>query len=109
MKTNAPSLTKSFAAANPIPVVPPVMTATFPCNLPIRRFPFRGRWKNARGGFGRPSRRVWRLDFEPECRPVALHVSSCRRGIMGADDQDRLVGPFGEQLRAGGRCGLGVA
>src|ERR1700688_577172 len=35
MKTSAPSLTKSFAAAKPIPVVPPVMTATFPCNLPI--------------------------------------------------------------------------
>src|SRR6266446_643536 len=34
MKTNAPSLTKSFAAANPIPVVPPVITATFPFNLP---------------------------------------------------------------------------
>src|SRR5271170_623027 len=46
---------------------------------------------------------VWRLNLEPECRPVALHVSSCRRGIVGADDQDRLVGPFGEQLRAGGR------
>jgi hypothetical protein len=24
---------ESFAAANPIPVVPPVMTATFPCNF----------------------------------------------------------------------------
>jgi hypothetical protein len=29
----SPSLTKSFAAANPIPVVPPVMTATFPCSF----------------------------------------------------------------------------
>src|SRR6478735_5238691 len=35
MKTFAPSLTKSFAAANPIPVEPPVMTATFPSNLPM--------------------------------------------------------------------------
>src|SRR5580704_14628316 len=35
MKTLAPSLTKSFAAANPIPVEPPVMTATFPSNLPM--------------------------------------------------------------------------
>jgi hypothetical protein len=26
-------LTKSFAAANPIPVVPPVITATFPCSF----------------------------------------------------------------------------
>src|ERR1700722_8468604 len=34
MHTQGPSLTKSFAAANPIPVVPPVMTATFPFNLP---------------------------------------------------------------------------
>src|SRR5216684_4307670 len=33
MKTNAPSLTKSFAVANPIPSVPPVMTATFPSSL----------------------------------------------------------------------------
>jgi hypothetical protein len=29
-----PSSTKSFAAAKPIPVVPPVMTATFPCVCP---------------------------------------------------------------------------
>src|SRR5258708_38615686 len=35
MKTWAPSLTKSFAAAKPIPEVPPVITATFPCNLSI--------------------------------------------------------------------------
>lgn len=34
MKTKAPSLTKSFAAAKPIPSVPPVITATFPFNLP---------------------------------------------------------------------------
>jgi hypothetical protein len=40
--------------------------------------------------------KVWRLNLEPECRPVAFHVSSCRRSIVGADDQDRLVGPFGE-------------
>src|SRR5258706_14744048 len=30
-----PLLTKSCAVANPIPSVPPVITATFPCNLPI--------------------------------------------------------------------------
>src|ERR1700733_6147307 len=35
MKTYAPSLTKSCAVANPMPSVPPVMTATFPCNLPM--------------------------------------------------------------------------
>src|SRR5579872_1810052 len=33
-KTYAPSLTKSCAVANPMPSVPPVITATFPCNLP---------------------------------------------------------------------------
>src|SRR3984957_6559641 len=33
MKTYAPSLTKSLAVANPIPSVPPVMTATFPRNF----------------------------------------------------------------------------
>src|SRR6266481_7332729 len=33
MKTYAPSLTKSFAVANPIPSVPPVMTATLPSSL----------------------------------------------------------------------------
>jgi hypothetical protein len=53
--------------------------------------------------------RAWRLNLEPECRPIALHVSRGRRGIVGADDQDPLVGPFGEQLRAGGRRALGVA
>src|ERR1700738_2115356 len=34
MKTYAPSLTKSCAVANPMPSVPPVITATFPSNLP---------------------------------------------------------------------------
>src|SRR3984893_8648003 len=33
MKTHAPSLTKSFAVANPIPSVSPVMTATLPSSL----------------------------------------------------------------------------
>src|SRR5258708_13350465 len=33
MKTYAPSLTKSFAVAKPIPSVPPVMTATLPSSL----------------------------------------------------------------------------
>src|SRR4051794_5926168 len=35
MKTNAPSLTKSLAVASPIPSVPPVTAATFPCSLPM--------------------------------------------------------------------------
>src|SRR6266853_5942076 len=38
MKTSAPSLTKSFAVARPIPCVAPVMTATFPCSLSIVHF-----------------------------------------------------------------------
>src|ERR1700681_2968885 len=33
MKTYAPSLTKSFAVANPIPSVPPVMTAVLPSSF----------------------------------------------------------------------------
>src|SRR5580698_6645680 len=33
IKTNAPSSTKRFAMAKPIPAVPPVITAIFPCNL----------------------------------------------------------------------------
>src|SRR5467141_3821513 len=33
MKTKAPSLTKSFAVANPIPSVPPVTTATLPSSF----------------------------------------------------------------------------
>src|ERR1700730_3909637 len=33
MKTYAPSLTKSFAVANPIPSVPPVMTAILPSSF----------------------------------------------------------------------------
>src|SRR5260370_17323609 len=33
LKTYAPSLTKSFAVANPIPSVPPGMTATLPSSL----------------------------------------------------------------------------
>src|SRR5258706_16426135 len=39
MKTWAPSLTKSFAVANPIPSVPPVMTATFPSSFLAIVFP----------------------------------------------------------------------
>src|ERR1700680_2891734 len=35
MKMYAPSLTKSLAEAKPIPVVPPVTTATLPRNLPM--------------------------------------------------------------------------
>src|SRR5580658_6900915 len=33
IKTKAPSSTKRFAMAKPIPMVPPVITAIFPCNL----------------------------------------------------------------------------
>src|SRR6266852_8619609 len=39
MKTWAPSLTKSFAVVNPIPSVPPVMTATFPSSFLAIVFP----------------------------------------------------------------------
>src|SRR5229473_7258792 len=39
MKTYAPSLTKSFAVANPIPSVPPVMTATLPSSFLSIVFP----------------------------------------------------------------------
>src|SRR5579872_5941617 len=35
MKTRAPSSMKRFAAARPMPVAPPVMTATFPSSFPI--------------------------------------------------------------------------
>jgi hypothetical protein len=49
------------------------------------------------------------LNFEPERRSVTLYVSSRRRGIVGADNQNRLVGPLGEHLRAGDRRDLGVA
>src|SRR5258708_24195930 len=41
MKIYAPSLTKRRAVANPIPSVPPVMTATFPSNLPIAISPLK--------------------------------------------------------------------
>jgi hypothetical protein len=33
MKTYAPSPTKAFAAASPIPLLPPVMSAIFPASL----------------------------------------------------------------------------
>jgi hypothetical protein len=35
MKTYAPSLAKSFADARPIPLLPPVTSATFPSSVPI--------------------------------------------------------------------------
>src|SRR4029450_1593492 len=40
MKTCAPSATKSLAAANAIPDVAPVMTATFPSSLPTGQLHF---------------------------------------------------------------------
>src|SRR5882724_1696720 len=40
MKTYAPSLTKSFAVASPIPSVPPMMTATLPSSLLSIIFPY---------------------------------------------------------------------
>ena len=39
--TVAPSALKSRAVAAPMPVVPPVIRATLPCNLAIVRFPYR--------------------------------------------------------------------
>src|ERR1700722_20384824 len=54
MKTKAPSLMKRFAAARPMPVAPPVITATFPSSFPIIT-PF-GRCVE----FGRPSKVVHR-------------------------------------------------
>src|ERR1700730_4943439 len=35
MKTKAPSSMKPFAAARPMPVAPPVMTATLPSSFPM--------------------------------------------------------------------------
>src|SRR5580704_2702657 len=40
MKMYAPSLTNSFAVANPIPSVPPVMTATLPSSFFVIAFSF---------------------------------------------------------------------
>src|ERR1700735_829456 len=40
MKTYAPSATKRCAVARPIPLLPPVMTATFPSSLLINALPF---------------------------------------------------------------------
>src|SRR5713226_1958610 len=56
MKTYAPSSTKRFAVAKPIPVVPPVTTATFPCNLPIIVSPFadESHRRSSYGPDGRP-------------------------------------------------------
>src|SRR5882724_9037704 len=42
MKTSAPSLTKSLAAANPIPSVPPVITAVLPSSFLSIVFPLLG-------------------------------------------------------------------
>src|ERR1700722_15396689 len=52
MKTYAPSSTNRFAVAKPIPVVPPVTTATFPCSLPMIVAPYFS-WQRARDRNGR--------------------------------------------------------
>ena len=41
MNTWAPSSTNRFAAANPIPLLPPVTTATFPSSFPMIQPTFR--------------------------------------------------------------------
>jgi hypothetical protein len=47
MKTKAPSSMKRFAAARPMPVAPPVITAVFPFSLVIMCIlPWRG-WEAA--------------------------------------------------------------
>src|SRR5260370_11229073 len=47
MKTYAPPLTKSCDVANPIPSVPPVITPTFPCNLPIAISPLNAAFRTS--------------------------------------------------------------
>jgi hypothetical protein len=39
MKTYAPSATNRLAVANPMPLLPPVTTATFPSNFPMISLP----------------------------------------------------------------------
>ena len=45
---------------------------------------------------------------KPECCAVADDVAGGGGGEMGADDEDRLVGPFGEEARSSERGGLRI-
>src|ERR1700682_2758704 len=104
MKTKAPSSTKRFAVAKPIPVVPPVTTATFPCNLPILVTPFadEARRRSACGpgwpafrGF-RTVRILRRPPGEPSGRGLAAvvpHSFRCSR------DRSLLLDPGSDRRR----------
>src|SRR5229473_5057184 len=102
MKTQAPSLTKSFAMARPIPSVPPVMTATFPRNLLIVFSAVTA------GGLDPMAESADRLLLSPllgKCygRPaiafaLLVQATQARKQQMRRRDHDILVGELGQQL-----------
>src|SRR5258705_5195318 len=81
MNTYAPSLTKSCAVANPMPSVPPVITTTFPCNLPMV-FPFLAESRSSN------------CEDDPAERPALNQVTQCfscvgQREVLSHDRFDR--------------------
>src|SRR5216684_1622876 len=96
MNTWAPSFTKSFAAAKPIPVVPPVITATFPCSFlvsGIDSFLFLPCSQSASAGTRKEaSLGCWVIGITSRPRGVdgfPIHLS--KRGILGKPlDQIRI-------------------
>src|SRR5258705_2044334 len=77
MKTQAPSSTNRFAVAKPIPVVPPVTTATFPCNLPIIVSPFADESRR-RSSYGPDGRLLSRLSKCSDLAPQGEHSGRVR-------------------------------
>src|SRR4029077_4018858 len=81
MKTYAPSLTKSFAVANPIPSVPPVTTAVLPSSLADIVFSV----------------------------AAALELSSCDASLSPLESEHRLAKVIGKMVRAAQQDGEAIA
>src|SRR5258708_11920413 len=86
MKTSAPSLTKSFAVARPIPCVAPVMTASSLCSFPMFRFLSAGTRTN------RTSRARSAGDAaDPDCFQGRIMRRSNRRDRDARHDTSNLI------------------
>src|SRR5690606_14824286 len=95
MKTKAPSSMKRFAAARPMPVAPPVMTAVFPFSLVMSCFlPSVGhrlcfRWSEDRLACVRCSVRKFahrRCKTAPDELTSSATACDARRSVLGYDD-----------------------
>src|SRR5688500_13230550 len=95
MKTKAPSSMNRFAAARPMPVAPPVITAVFPVSLFISSNPFfavPGPWLS-REGF--ESLNIGSLESGGECG--IAHIGGAKR-IQPDDCKVATIARYGPKV-----------